>query len=108
METQTCEFGFRVAPDAGPHPGVLMIHDVWGLKDHTRQYSVASESRPGLRGRVDELARRTPRGWGREPRASLGSSVVVCRVVPHRTRPGVVLPQLQDRRCFKNAVFIAP
>jgi carboxymethylenebutenolidase len=36
METQTCEFGFRVAPDLGPHPGVLMIHDVWGLKDHTR------------------------------------------------------------------------
>jgi len=39
MQTQTCEFGFLVAPDAGPNPGVVLIHDVWGLKDHTREIS---------------------------------------------------------------------
>lgn len=36
MKTQTCDFGFLAAPDAGPHPGVLLVHDVWGLRDHTR------------------------------------------------------------------------
>jgi carboxymethylenebutenolidase len=28
--------GHLVHPEAGPHPGVVMIHDVWGLSDHTR------------------------------------------------------------------------
>ncbi len=36
MKTQTCDFGFLAVPDSGPHPGVVLIHDVWGLKDHTR------------------------------------------------------------------------
>lgn len=36
MQTQTCDFGFLAAPGNGPNPGVLLIHDVWGLKDHTR------------------------------------------------------------------------
>ncbi|MDP6981349.1 MAG: dienelactone hydrolase family protein [Myxococcota bacterium] len=36
MKTQTCEFGFLAAPDSGSHPAVVMIHDVWGLKEHTR------------------------------------------------------------------------
>ena len=39
MKTQTCEFGFLVGPDVGPNPGVVLIHDVWGLKDHTREIS---------------------------------------------------------------------
>jgi len=30
------ELGTLVHPDAGSHPGVVMIHDVWGLSDHTR------------------------------------------------------------------------
>lgn len=39
MKTQLCEFGFRVAPEEGTHPGVVLIHDVWGLKEHTRDIS---------------------------------------------------------------------
>lgn len=36
--TRTSEvpLGYLAAPDAGPSPGVVMIHDVWGLADHTR------------------------------------------------------------------------
>ncbi|MFT5441164.1 MAG: carboxymethylenebutenolidase, partial [Myxococcota bacterium] len=36
MKTQTCEFGFLAAPDEGAYPGVVVLHDVWGLRDHTR------------------------------------------------------------------------
>lgn len=36
MKTQTCDFGFLAAPKTGTHPGVLLVHDVWGLSDHTR------------------------------------------------------------------------
>ncbi len=28
--------GFLAAPDEGPSPGVVMVPDVWGLADHTR------------------------------------------------------------------------
>ena len=30
------EIGFLAAPEGGPHPGVVMIPDVWGLADHYR------------------------------------------------------------------------
>lgn len=36
MQTQDLSQGFLVRPDTGRHPGVVMIHDVWGLSDHTR------------------------------------------------------------------------
>jgi carboxymethylenebutenolidase len=36
MNKQNVELGFLVAPDDGPVPGVVMVHDVWGLSDHTR------------------------------------------------------------------------
>ncbi len=39
MKTQASDFGFLAVPDSGPHPGVVLIHDVWGLKDHTRDIS---------------------------------------------------------------------
>jgi carboxymethylenebutenolidase len=29
-------FGYLAHPDEGAHPGVVMISDVWGLADHTR------------------------------------------------------------------------
>jgi carboxymethylenebutenolidase len=36
MKSQSVELGFLVTPDAPQAPGVVMIHDVWGLADHTR------------------------------------------------------------------------
>ena len=30
------EIGFLASPEGGPHPGVVMIPDVWGLADHYR------------------------------------------------------------------------
>ncbi len=36
MQTRDVELGHLVQPDTGPNPGVVMIHDVWGLSDHTR------------------------------------------------------------------------
>ena len=37
MQTEESAIGFLAGPDdAGPHPGVVMIPDVWGLADHTR------------------------------------------------------------------------
>jgi len=36
MQTQDVELGFLATPDHGPCPGVVLIHDVWGLTDHAR------------------------------------------------------------------------
>ena len=37
MKYREVELGFFAAPDSGgPAPGVVMIHDVWGLSGHTR------------------------------------------------------------------------
>jgi carboxymethylenebutenolidase len=36
MHTQDVELGFLATPDRGPCPGVVLIHDVWGLTDHAR------------------------------------------------------------------------
>ena len=38
MKTQTCDFGYLASPDtgSGPHPGIVLIHDVWGLAEHPR------------------------------------------------------------------------
>ena len=36
MESSDVELGFLAHPTDGTHPGVVMIHDVWGLADHTR------------------------------------------------------------------------
>jgi carboxymethylenebutenolidase len=45
METIDVEFGHLVHPEGGPHPGVVMVHDVWGVSDHTRDLAqrLASE-----------------------------------------------------------------
>jgi carboxymethylenebutenolidase len=39
MKTSEVALGFLALPDRGPCPGVVMIHDVWGLSDHTRDYA---------------------------------------------------------------------
>jgi len=36
METAEVELGYLAHPSDGVHPGVVMIHDVWGVSDHTR------------------------------------------------------------------------
>ena len=36
MHTEELEAGYLARPDAGRHPGVVVVHDVWGLADHTR------------------------------------------------------------------------
>ena len=36
MPAADVELGYLAFPDEGPVPGVVMIHDVWGLADHTR------------------------------------------------------------------------
>ncbi len=36
MATADHELGYLATPEGGRHPGVVMIHDVWGLADHTR------------------------------------------------------------------------
>jgi carboxymethylenebutenolidase len=36
MQTRNVELGYLAHPDDGVHPGIVMIHDVWGLSDHTR------------------------------------------------------------------------
>jgi len=36
VETRDVELGFLAHPQDGTAPGVVMVHDVWGLADHTR------------------------------------------------------------------------
>jgi carboxymethylenebutenolidase len=36
VSTEELKLGFLARPDSGVHPGVVMIHDVWGLSEHTR------------------------------------------------------------------------
>lgn len=36
MQTEDLDLGFLAYPDGGPHPGLVMIHDVWGLSEHAR------------------------------------------------------------------------
>jgi carboxymethylenebutenolidase len=39
MKTSEVELGFLAVPDHGRSPAVVMIHDVWGLSAHTRDYA---------------------------------------------------------------------
>lgn len=36
MHAETQEQGYLARPAQGRHPGVVMVHDVWGVSDHTR------------------------------------------------------------------------
>jgi len=36
VRAEEVEHGHLARPDTDPNPGVVMIHDVWGLSDHTR------------------------------------------------------------------------
>lgn len=59
MQTADVDPGFLAAPDEGPHPGVVMIHDVWGLSDHTRDLAVRL-AREGFAVLAVDLYRREP------------------------------------------------
>ena len=39
MKTSEVPLGFLALPEGGPSPAVVMIHDVWGLSAHTRDYA---------------------------------------------------------------------
>jgi carboxymethylenebutenolidase len=40
MKTSEVPLGFLALPEGSRSPGVVMIHDVWGLSAHTRDYAV--------------------------------------------------------------------
>jgi carboxymethylenebutenolidase len=40
MKTSEVELGFLALPERRPVPAVVMIHDVWGLAPHTRDYAI--------------------------------------------------------------------
>jgi len=39
MRTEETARGYLAAPDAGTHPGVVLIHDVWGLTELYREFA---------------------------------------------------------------------
>ena len=65
------ELGFLALPEGGPSPGVVMIHDVWGLADHTRDLAgrLAGEGfavlAVDLYRRLDEVKIENPGVWMR-------------------------------------------
>jgi len=71
MQTQDVELGFLATPDRGPCPGVVLIHDVWGLTDHardlTRRLSGEGFAVLGLElyRRLDALKIENPGAWMR-------------------------------------------
>jgi carboxymethylenebutenolidase len=36
MQTRDVELGYLATPDAADSPGLVLVHDVWGLGEHTR------------------------------------------------------------------------
>jgi len=36
VESRDLELGYLAHPEGGPHPAVVLLHDVWGLAEHTR------------------------------------------------------------------------
>jgi len=72
MQTTDVELGFFARPEAaGSVPGVVMIHDVWGLTDHTRDLAgrLATEGFAvlalDLYRRLDEVKIENPGVWMR-------------------------------------------
>jgi len=72
VQTRETELGFLARPEGDPWPGVVMVHDVWGLTDHTRDlatrlagagYAVLALD---LYRRLDEVKIENPGSWMRE------------------------------------------
>ena len=39
MQTQDVPLGYFAHPESGPSPSLVLIHDVWGLTPHARDYA---------------------------------------------------------------------
>jgi carboxymethylenebutenolidase len=39
VQTQDVALGYFAHPDSGPSPSLVMIHDVWGLTEHARDFA---------------------------------------------------------------------
>ena len=59
MKTSDVELGFLALPGGGRSPAVVMIHDVWGLSAHTRDYATRL-AREGFAVLAIDLYRRAP------------------------------------------------
>ncbi len=72
LATADVELGFFAHPESGVHPGVVMIHDVWGLADSTRDLA-GRLAREGfgvlaldLYRRLSEVSIDNPGAWMRD------------------------------------------
>jgi carboxymethylenebutenolidase len=72
LVTADVELGFFAHPESGVHPGVVMIHDVWGLADHPRDLA-GRLAREGfgvlaldLYRRLPEVSIENPGAWMRD------------------------------------------
>jgi len=59
VRTEDVDLGHLARPDREPAPGVVMIHDVWGLSDHTRDLA-GRLAREGFAVLALDLYRREP------------------------------------------------
>jgi carboxymethylenebutenolidase len=62
--------GFLAAPPDGPHPGVVVIPDVWGLSDHTRDIAQRL-AREGFAALALDVYRKTGRPSLESPAAAM-------------------------------------
>jgi len=71
VNTRDVELGHLALPDADTHPGVVLIHDVWGLSDHARDLArrLAADGfavlAVNLYRRMDEVKIENPGAWMR-------------------------------------------
>lgn len=70
MSPQELEIGYLALPASTPAPGVVMIHDVWGLSDHTRDLAQRL-AREGFSVLALDLYRKTGRPEITDPAAAL-------------------------------------
>lgn len=68
MPARDVDLGYLAHPDRTPAPGVVMLHDVWGLQDHTRDMA-GRLAREGFSVLALDLYRRQARVEIRDPGA---------------------------------------
>ena len=70
MRTAELPEGFLAEPDGGPQPGVVVIPDVWGLSDHTRDIAQRL-AREGFAALALDVYRKTGRPSLADPAAAM-------------------------------------